>query len=365
MYDRLIRPSMLLAAFLFVAAGCAGVSLNGEQAAADLEAEATAEAAALAERAPVHLVWPPAPEIPRVRYLHDISSATDIGIRPGLMRRLLRFLKGGDERTVTRSHGIAVDAEGRLYAVDTFHQRVHVFDRVSESHTLFPNRAPEAFKNPIGVAAGAGGRVYVSDSVENVVHVFSDHGRRYERSIGAGVLERPTGLAFDAAGNRLLVTDTLASVLVVFDAGTLELLERVGSEGDRLLGPTHVAVGQDGSILVTDALNFRVQVLDRDLRPVRTFGMPGNAPGQFSRPKGIAMDSAGHIYVVDALFANVQIFDAEGQLLLAFGRPGTGPGEFWLPNDIFIDGQDRIYVSDSYNQRLQVFQYLDHERAMQ
>lgn len=307
------------------------------------------------------LVWPPRPAIPRVQYLHSISSAEDIDIKPGVLQRIIKFVKGDTERRLARPHGLTVDAEGRLYVVDTLYQRVHVFDRTNATHYLFPNRPPEGFENPIDVAVGTDGRVYVSDSVTNVIHVFSAHGKRYVGSIGEGRLARPTGLVFDTANNRLIVTDTRASSLVVFDANGLDIVAVVGGEHEeRFHFPTNVTLGMDDHVLVTDALNFRVQVLNRDFEAKVIFGSAGDGPGYFSRPKGVAVDSDGHIYVVDALFGNIQIFDADGALLLAFGKPGNDPGEFWLPNDIFIDDKDRIYVSDAYNHRVQVFQYLSH-----
>lgn len=312
------------------------------------------------------LVWPPAPEISRIRHLHSISSAQDIGIQQGLLRKVLQFLKGEEEKKIVRPYGLATDNEGRLYVVDTFHRRVHMFDRANETHYLFPATPPEDFKNPIGVAVGTQGRIYVSDSVAKVIHVFSSHGRRYEGSIGSGRLGRPTGLAFDTAKQRLLVTDTQAASLVVFDAQDLKVAETIDGKGEQgFHAPTNIAISKDGNIVVTDSLNFRVQLLDGDFGFLRSFGAAGDGPGYFSRPKGIAVDSAGHVYVVDALFGNVQIFNAEGALLLAFGKTGIGPGEFWLPNGIFIDQQDRIYVSDAYNQRVQVFQYLHHAEALQ
>jgi DNA-binding beta-propeller fold protein YncE len=338
---------LFLTLTILLVTGCAGAAKT---------APGPAEAGAAAP----DLVWPRWPEVPRIRYLHSVASERDIAGRPGLLTRVVRFLKGEEVRSIARSHGLAVDAEDRLYVVDTFYRRVHVFDRKNGAHYLFPAVLPEGFRNPIGVVAGAQGRVYVSDSATKVIHVFSAHGKRYEGSIGGGLLERPTGLAYDGQRRLLFVADTVGSVLRVFDEATLQPL---ATEAEGLSGyhaPTHVALGKAG-VFVTDSLNFRVRALSGDLAPVGGFGAAGDGPGYFSRPKGVAVDSMGHIYVVDALFANVQIFDREGRLLLAFGRPGTEPGEFWLPNDIFIDAQDRIYVSDTYNQRVQVFQYLHHE----
>lgn len=307
------------------------------------------------------LVWPQYPEVQRIRYLYSISSAEDIDIKPGFFQKILNFLKGDEQKNIVRSFGIRKDEEGRLYVVDKFHQKVHVFDKKHETHYMFPETSIEEFKNPIDVAVGMNGQVYVSDSESNRIHVFSDGGKRYIKSIGAGKLKRPTGLAVDEKNHRLLVADTLASSLVVFDERDFKVVAVIGSESGEKDGfhyPTNIALGKNGHIYVTDSLNFRVQVLDQKFQFIQTFGSAGDGPGYFSRPKGIALDSEGNIYVIDALFGNVQIFNPAGQLLLSFGKSGFRPGEFWLPNSIFIDNEDHIYISDSYNQRLQVFQYL-------
>jgi DNA-binding beta-propeller fold protein YncE len=111
-------------------------------------------------------------------------------------------------------------------------------------------------------------------------------------------------------------------------------------------------------VLVTDALNFRVQAFDAEGRFLWQMGRQGDAAGDFAAPKGVATDSQGHIYVADALFDSVQIFRHDGALLLAFGERGTAVGQFLLPGGIFINAEDRIYVADAYNGRIQTFDFL-------
>ena len=307
------------------------------------------------------LIWPSPPATPRIKYLQTVSSFDDFENRPGWFRRTLDAIKGTPKRPLVNPTGIQRDGEGRLYVVDTFYNAVHVYDPVKRDYYWFPKRPMDNFMKPVGIAVGQKGRIYISDSEAKVVHVFDQYGKKYLRAIGAGELERPTGLTLNYNTNELLVVDTLASRIVVFDAESLQIKSTIGHAGydsTALHYPTNIHVAKDGSIYVTDALNFRIQVLSPELGFIRHFGSAGDSPGHFSRPKGISVDSAGHIYVVDALFDNVQIFNSQGQLLLAFGSPGHEPGQFWLPSGIFIDDQDRIYIADSYNRRVQVFQYL-------
>jgi DNA-binding beta-propeller fold protein YncE len=302
------------------------------------------------------LVWPPAPEPPRIRFLYELAEPADVNIRPGWFGRLIGAFRGLQGARVSKPYGLTVDAEGRLYLVDNAYQAVHVFDAANGKYHRFPDEErPAYFINPVSVALGTGGRIYVSDSVGGKVHVFARLGRQYLGSLGGEVLQRPTGLAVNHRTAELLVLDTIASTLLVFVVGTPgDLL------GDAPLfhAPTNIAVAANGNVYVSDSLNYRVRILDAELQLTGGFGAAGDVPGSFSRPKGLATDSDGHIYVIDALFDNVQVFNEQGGVLLAFGGPGNVPGKFWLPNAIHIDAKDRIYVSDAYNNRVQVFQYL-------
>jgi len=108
---------------------------------------------------------------------------------------------------------------------------------------------------------------------------------------------------------------------------------------------------------VVDAMNFRVQVLDRSGTFKYAIGTLGDRTGTMFRPKGIGVDSEGDLYVVDGLWGVVQVFNEQAQLLYYFGTKGAGAGQFQLPAGLFIDRNDRIYVVDSFNQRVQVFHY--------
>ena len=304
--------------------------------------------------------WPPAPQAARISYLYSLSTPADANIGNSFLNRTLRFIKGTEPETLSKPQGIHVDRSGRLYVVDTQQKRIHVFDSRNSVYFWFPEKPSADFEFPVDVTADGAGRVYVSDASTKVFHVFDRYGREYLEAIGADQLKRPTGLAIRPESNELLVVDTLASSLVVFDTRDFSIKARAGRDGlqsDALHFPTNIALAPDGTVYVTDTLNFRIQSLKSDLVFDGHFGEAGDGPGFFSRPKGVAVDSDHNIYVVDALFDNVQIFNKDGDFLMAFGTSGQAAGEFWLPNDIFIDSNDLIYIADSYNSRVQVFQY--------
>lgn len=305
--------------------------------------------------------WPPAPQKARIQYLQSISTPADANVRRGFVSSAWRFFKGSQAERITQPLGIHVDSSGRLYVADAGQKKVHVFDRRNSRYYSFPQKPVEGLQSLVGVVASNDGRVYVSDSTTKLIHIFEDFGRVYSGSADIGGLGRPTDLALRGGDKELLIVDTVNGEIVGLDTQDLSILWRVGRDGstqDAFHFPISVAVSGNGSIYVSDSLNFRIQMLDPNLGFLGAFGQVGDSPGYFSRPKGVAVDSDGNIYVVDALFDNVQIFNTDGELLLNFGDSGQGPGEFWLPSDIYIDELDRIYVSDSHNSRVQVFQYI-------
>jgi DNA-binding beta-propeller fold protein YncE len=133
---------------------------------------------------------------------------------------------------------------------------------------------------------------------------------------------------------------------------------KTGKEHGEFNFPTEIVLhGQD--LAVVDAMNFRVQVLDKSGNFKYAIGGVGNQDdlGTFFRPKGIGYDSEGHLYVVDAEWNRVQVFDEQGNLLYYFGTRGVEPWAFNLPSGMFIDRNDSVYIADSYNSRVQEFQY--------
>jgi len=310
--------------------------------------------------APV-IIWPKPPDIPRISFVNSISRPEDMGITESAFQGFLRYLAGRPETPIVNPYGLAVDAENRLYVVDYYLKKIHVYDQTERKYrSLSENEA--ALVSPIAIAVDdKRGRIYVTDSAQALVRIFDKAGGQALGEIRSGGMGRPTGIAVNAATGELLVVDTVNSGILRYSLNDHRLKGIIGLEGNeigRFHSPTHIAVSRGGNIFVTDSLNFRIQVFNPEGGFMRSFGAPGNSPGYFSRPKGVAVDSDGNIYVVDALFDNVQVFDKEGRLLMSFGNPGKELGEFWLPSGIFIDSKDLIYISDSYNNRVQIFQYL-------
>lgn len=311
------------------------------------------------------LVWPLAPETPRVRFVAEYSGQSDLGSKDEFKSSLLGEEKGGLQ--LLKPYGVTASADGNLiYVTDTKLHSVVVFDIKAKDVRALQTDAQGAMPNPLEIRLDKRGRIFVTDSERKEVLVLSPEGKTLLTLGKKEEIGRPTGLALDEGRNRLYVADTVKHRIVVYDLEGKHLFsfgER-GSEPGQLNYPINLALDQKGNLLVSDTGNFRVEVFDGEGKFLNAFGQLGDTYGSFSRPKGIAVDSDNNIYVVDGAFNNFQIFNREGKILLFVGAMGRGPGMFWLPTGIYVDHSDRIYVADSVNARIQVFQYLKEEGGL-
>jgi hypothetical protein len=78
--------------------------------------------------------------------------------------------------------------------------------------------------------------------------------------------------------------------------------------------------------------------------------------GMFRQVTDVAWDSAGNTYISDG-YINSRIgkADKDGNWLKSWGEPGDKPGQLNTPHSIAIDAQDNVYVADRGNRRIQVF----------
>ena len=307
----------------------------------------------------VVLVWPERPETARIEYMGVLRTPADLGRKPGLYERIKNVIFGAEPKALLKPIAVAKSAAGVLAVADPSLSVVHLFDLNGREYDQLGEENASFLRSPIGVAIADSGHIYVADSVLGKIFVF-DVNRDLVAELGEGELTRPTGVALDPAQERLYVVDTIRCEVLAFDLSG-RVIHRFGRRGvgpAEFNAPTFVAVAPDGSISVSDSLNFRIQRFRPDGTLIASFGLPGDSAGHFARPKGIATDTAGRIYVVDAAFENVQIFDPDGVLLLHFGGPGTSAGEFSLPGGLFIDSTNTIWVADMYNRRIQVFKLL-------
>jgi len=253
-----------------------------------------------------------------------------------------------------------VDENGRILVTDVSRGAVFVFDPDKGSLEVWEYaEGYRRFAAPTGIALGPAGRVFVADADLKQVFVLDQQGNG-QRLIGPGVLERPTGLAWDANAALLYVADTQAHQIKVFEM-TGRLVRSIGRRGEgpgEFNFPTYLALNK-GQLIVADTMNARVQLITLDdSAPPVILGERGTKVGNFVRPKGVASDSENNIYVVESYYDHLLIFDSQARFLLPIGGAGKEAGTFYLPGGVWVDRGNRVFVADTFNGRIAVFQFL-------
>lgn len=307
------------------------------------------------------MVWPKPPEPAAARLLAILPDPQAERNATPWWRRALGWITGADASTeegstLVRPFAVALGSRGQLFVADPDAARVLRFDQNGRREEIACKRHPWGAPMALGLATD--GSLYVADSGEGVVVRWTPD--RCE-VLGAGLLERPTGIAL--APDRIWIADPPRHQLVALSyAGAL--LARIGGQGegdDRFHFPVAVTLAPDGSLLVVDSLNFRIVRLGGDGRWIGAFGTPGDEGGNLARPKGITTAGDGTILVSDAQRDAVLAFSPAGAFLFALGATGGDPGRFTHPAGLDRRG-DRLAVADSQNRRIQVFELLKEHR---
>jgi len=315
-------------------------------------------------------MWPQerSGEVPRYIYVGDLTGENNF-IRPeseakntrNAIARFFDIIIGEEPpMLLDRPQMGTVDARGRILVTDMGRGAIFVFDEAAGRLDVWGKAAGVInFLSPVGIAAGPDGHTFVADPDLALVARLDVDGSPLS-PIGKGLLQRPTGVAYEPRSKRLFVADTSAHEIKVFDLEG-KLLETIGEHGEGPLEfnyPTHIAV-LDEKLYVSDSLNSRVQVISAPTgRYLGTIGRRGLFIGNMVRPKGVAADSEHNVYVVESEFDYLLIYNRRGEFLIPIGGVGSGPGKFHLPAGVWVDAHNRVFVADMLNGRVAVFQFL-------
>lgn len=197
------------------------------------------------------VILPPAPEIPTQEKI---------------------FVQGEWESAVA---GIAVDLDGDVFVVDESLKKIRVFYPSGAKKLEFGESGPAAdqFLRPLYIAVDTFGKILVSDFSNPKISVWSKEGV-WQKNIGVGVLSSPCGLCVDFRTGNIVVCDTSANLVRTFDKfGTsLRAFGRNGSDG--FSNAWGLALDIEGTIIVADMLNSRVQIFTSEGEFLRSLEIP-------------------------------------------------------------------------------------------
>lgn len=144
-----------------------------------------------------------------------------------------------------------------------------------------------------------------------------------------------------AAGDTLHVVDRDAHEVIEFRGG-----QRAGGLGTRhgpgkpFNHPTGVAVAPDGALYVCEGYaGHTVWRFGNDGRILSQWGAHGSGPGAFINAHALWVRPDGSVVVVDRENDRLQVFDHDGTLLHIWT-------DFVKPLDVWGDAEGRLYVSD-------------------
>lgn len=226
---------------------------------------------------------------------------------------------------------------------------------------------PGEFNDPTGIAV-AGQEVFVADSRNGRIQVFDITGKFHrafgQSGKGAGELGRPMNLTVHE--NRLYVAEFFNDRIQVFDLNGTSL-RTIGASGKgdaQFDAPGGVAIRNDGSLIVADFYNQRVQHLTGAGNFVRQWGKTreiGVSAGEFNYPTDVAVAPDGTLYVADGYGDRVQAFSPDGKFSHKWGGPfgmnifGPFNGWFAVVTGVAVGPEGNIFIADFYNHRVQKF----------
>ncbi len=208
--------------------------------------------------------------------------------------------------------GVAVDGEDRVFLICRGDQPIIAYDRKGGflrawGEGLFTYRTH-------GITVALDGTVWCTDDGTHTVRRFTPEGKLL---LTLGTPNTPSDTGYDGKDTKTVT--------------------RPGGPFNR---PTNIAVGPKGDLYVSDGYgNCRVHRFSSTGELKRSWGVPGQGPGEFFLPHGIAVAADGRVFVCDRENDRIQIFDPDGGYLAEWTDTRR-------PTHIVFDAQGRAYVSE-------------------
>ena len=210
--------------------------------------------------------------------------------------------------------------------------------------------------NFYGIAVNTNGTIVLTDNHGHCVYVFNKYGNCLRKSRGEGSnmgqLQYPDGISF-LNDNEVLIADFGNCRIQRLNIQTGTVVKSFGKFGigkGELSNPVDVTVNDEGSIVVTEWDNNRIQVMSKE--SIFTFGDKG--PEKLCKPT-CCIPYKNMFLVSDRDNHCIKAFDQSGTFLYKFGKEGNQDGQFNRPRGLLVDSSNNLLVCDFGNSRVQQF----------
>lgn len=300
--------------------------------------------------------------------LASSGFASGCTLSPGRARRtpdLVWGRRGLSDGRLMKPRAITIDAEDRIYVVDMT-GRIQVFDRDGQFIRGWKTPA-QANGRPTGLGIAQDGSLIVADTHYFRVLFYTPDGQlQDDRTIGGTFGEEPsqfhfvTDVAQDSQGRIFAGQYGTLDQIQQFTPGG-SFVRRWGKQGsdlDCFARPQALLTDGESRLWVADACNHRLLVFALEPKQpqlIQTIASAGNQPGQLQYPYGMAFDRDGSVLVAEYGNHRVQRFARSGESLETWGEPGSEPGQFSSPWGLVVDSHGAVHVLDTLNHRVQRF----------
>jgi sugar lactone lactonase YvrE len=238
--------------------------------------------------------------------------------------------------------GLATATGGVVYVADSGNHRLLKLSSLSGTQTTVSFGAfgpvPQTMS---GLATDAAGDLFVADTATNRLIKLPAGGGHAVVIMGAPLMDRPTAVASDAAGDVAVVNSGNATVVVrrygpaaVFNTGSTVLV-----------APTAVAFDNKGLVYVADAGNGTTPGVVYKFPSAGGTGAAVSLTGYgLKNVTALVLDDQKNLFVLDS--GSKQLIEVPASGAAPFLIPQSN---FKSPNGLALDNLGNIYVSDSSN----------------
>jgi len=241
--------------------------------------------------------------------------------------------------------GVAVDADGNVYVVDTANYRIQKFTSGGAYLTQWgtPGAGDGQFLYVNDIAVDASGNVYVADAQNGRIQKFTSDGvylTQWATSRNTSEWNNQ-GVAVDAAGH-VYVVHNRDHYIQVFTADG----DSIAQWSTDAFWSQGMAVDSRGTVYLHDGTASIIKYTSTGAYlgrwPMRDMNHGG--------AERVAVDAAGNVFVTDFYAHSIRKFTGNGRVLAQLSVGDTR----WTP-DVAVTANGDIYVTDTVHNRILKF----------